>query len=95
VGPVADRHQEYAQQVAARLRAAGLRAEVNVHSGTLGNKIRDAELEKVPYMLIAGDNEQEKGEVAVRKRGEGDLGPTPLEQFIEDVLPETKPALAQ
>jgi len=93
--PVADRHQEYAQQVAARLRAAGLRAEVNVHSGTLGNKIRDAELEKVPYMLIAGDNEQEKGEVAVRKRGEGDLGPTPLEQFIEDVLPETKPALAQ
>ena len=89
--PVADRHQEYAEQVAHRLRCEDLRVEVDTASGTLGSKIRDAESEKVPYMLIVGDKEVEQGTVAVRKRGEGDLGPRPLEQFIEEVMPETGP----
>jgi threonyl-tRNA synthetase len=48
-------------------------------------------MEKVPYMLIVGDKEQEAGKVAVRKRGEGDLGQADLAEFIEQVLPETKP----
>ncbi len=89
--PVADRHHEYAQQVAYQLRCADLRVEVDSATGTLGNKIRAAEGERVPYMLIVGDNEVEQGAVAVRKRGEGDLGPRPTAQFIEEVLPETKP----
>ncbi len=89
--PINDRNFDYAEEVAYQLRCEDLRVEVDTESGTLGNKIRKAEQEKVPYMLIVGDNEEESGEVAVRKRGEGDLGPRPLPQFIEDVLPETQP----
>jgi threonyl-tRNA synthetase len=68
-----------------------MRVELDTVSGTLGNKIRAAEGEKVPYMLIVGDKEAEAGAVAVRKRGEGDLGQRSVEQFIADVEPETKP----
>lgn len=89
--PINDRNFEYAEQIAYQLRCEDLRVEVDTDSGTLGNKIRQAETEKVPYMLIVGDREQEAGEVAVRKRGEGDLGPTPLAEFIESVRPEMEP----
>jgi len=89
--PVADRHQAYAQQVAEKLKEAGLRVEVDLSSGTLNHKIRGAEMEKLPYMLIVGDSEEQKGEVAVRKREEGDLGPRPVGLFIKDVMPETEP----
>ena len=72
--PIADRHLDYAGTVADRLRADGLRAEVDDRGESVGKKIRDAELRKVPYMLVVGDKEAEAGEVAVRRHTEGDLG---------------------
>ena len=89
--PINDRNVEYAEAVACSLRAEDMRVEVDTESGTLGNKIRQAELEKVPYILVVGDREQEAGQVAVRKRGEGDLGPTGVADFIESVRDEMEP----
>ena len=84
--PIADRHTDYAEQVARELRAAGLRAEVDERAESVGRKIRDGELRKVPYMLVVGDNEAESGEVAVRRHGEGDLGAVPAGEFAATVL---------
>jgi threonyl-tRNA synthetase len=81
--PIADRHVEYARIVEAQLRAAELRAEVDDRSETIGRKIRDAELRKIPYMLIVGDSEQEANQVGLRRHREGDLGPVAVESFIE------------
>ena len=72
--PVADRHAEYAASVAARLGEAGLRAEHDGRSESVGRKIRDAELAKLPYMLVVGDRDVEAGTAALRRHGEGDLG---------------------
>ena len=80
--PIADRHNEYAHQVAGQLREAGLRVEVDDSSERMQAKIRDAQLQKTPYMLVVGDREAEKGTVAVRLRTEEDLGPRPIEEFI-------------
>jgi threonyl-tRNA synthetase len=80
--PIADRHQEYAKQVRDRLFAEGFRVEADLASSTLGSKIRAAEMQKYPYMLVVGDKEMEAGAVAVRHREEGDLGPRPLEEFV-------------
>jgi threonyl-tRNA synthetase len=80
--PIADRHNEYAHQVAGRLREAGLRVEVDDSSERMQAKIRDAQLQKIPYMLVVGDREAEKGTVAVRLRTEEDLGPRPVEEFL-------------
>jgi threonyl-tRNA synthetase len=80
--PIADRHVEYARQVAARLKQAGLRAEVDDSSDRMGNKIRKAQEQKVPYMLVVGDKEVEAGAVAVRLRSNENLGPKPVEEFI-------------
>jgi threonyl-tRNA synthetase len=86
--PIADRHQEYAQQVASRLRQAGLRVEVDARPERMQAKIRDAQLQKVPYMLIVGDREARAGAVAVRLRTGQDLGSVPLEDFIRRVQDE-------
>jgi len=80
--PIADRHNEYAHQVAARLREAGLRAEVDDSSDRMGNKIRKAQGQKIPYMLVVGDKEVEAGAVAVRLRNGDNLGPKPVADFI-------------
>jgi threonyl-tRNA synthetase len=80
--PIADRHVEYANQVAARLKEAGLRAEVDDTSDRMGNKIRKAQEQKIPYMLVVGDKEAEAGTVAVRLRTNENLGPKPIEEFI-------------
>jgi threonyl-tRNA synthetase len=72
--PIADRHAEAARAVAARLREAGLRADVDERGESIGRKIRDAELRKVPYMLVVGDREAESGAVSVRRHGHGDDG---------------------
>ncbi len=80
--PITDRHVEYAHQVEMQLRAAGLRTEVDVRSERMQAKIRDAQLQKIPYMLIVGDREAESGTVAVRLRTEEDLGARPVEEFI-------------
>lgn len=80
--PIADRHAEYAQSVAAQLRAAGLRVEVNAGSDRMSAKIRDAQGQKVPYMLVMGDKEAEAGAVALRLRSGEDLGAISVEQFV-------------
>jgi threonyl-tRNA synthetase len=72
--PISDRHAEYARQVVATLRAAGLRAEADERTESMGRKIRDAELRKIPYLLVVGDREAEEGTVAVRRHGVGDEG---------------------
>jgi len=81
--PVADRHNEYAERVAGRLREAGIRPRVDSRSESVGKKIRDAELAKAPYMLVVGDREQEAEAVSVRHHGEGDLGAMPLPELVE------------
>ena len=80
--PIADRHNAYAYEVAAKLKAAGLRQEVNDSTDRMQAKIRDAQLQKVPYMLVIGDREAQNGAVAVRLRSGGDLGAMPLSDFI-------------
>jgi threonyl-tRNA synthetase len=79
--PITDRVNEYATQVAAQLRASGLRVDANLKSEKVGAKIRDAQLQKVPFMLVLGDREMEQGIVAVRERTAGDIGTMSLEEF--------------
>jgi len=85
--PIADRHIEYCQQVAGRLREAGLRVEIDDSSERMQNKIRKAQGQKIPYMLVAGDKERDAGAVAVRLRTGEDLKAMPVEQFIARVQP--------
>jgi threonyl-tRNA synthetase len=80
--PIADRHNAYAQDVATQLKAAGLRVEVNDSSDRMQAKIRDAQLQKVPYMLVIGDREIQNGAVAVRLRSGEDLGAQPVSDFV-------------
>jgi threonyl-tRNA synthetase len=86
--PIADRHLDYAHEVAARLREDGLRVEVDERSESIAKQIREAEVLKVPYMLVVGDSEQEAGSVAVRRHTEGDLGAQQLAAFAERALHE-------
>jgi threonyl-tRNA synthetase len=86
---VADRHNDYAEGVAAELRAAGVRVEVDDRSESVGKKIRAAELRKAPYMLIVGDRELEAREVSVRSHEEGDLGAISIAAFAERVEAES------
>ncbi|MCI0892538.1 MAG: threonine--tRNA ligase [Chloroflexi bacterium] len=81
--PIADRHVEYAQGVADQLREAGLRIELDDRSERMNAKIRDAQLQKVPYMLVMGDREIEVGQVSVRLRSEENLGAMSIEGFLE------------
>jgi threonyl-tRNA synthetase len=80
--PIAERHNDYAFQVAAQLKAAGLRAEVNDSGDRMQAKIREAQLQKVPYMLVIGDREMEGGKAAIRLRNGQDLGALPIAEFI-------------
>jgi len=80
--PIADRHNEYAQKVAKELTAAGLRVELKTGADRMSAKIRDAQGQKVPYMLVMGDKEMEAGAVALRLRSGIDLGAISVEQFI-------------
>ena len=88
--PIADKHHDYAQQIGRKLQDAGIRAEVDCRNEKIGYKIREAQLEKVPYMLITGDKEEESGQVAVRSRRDGDLGPMPLNDFIARIAEEVR-----
>jgi threonyl-tRNA synthetase len=86
--PIADRHLDYARETAAKLREAGLRVEVDERSESIGKKIREAEVQKVPYMLVVGDQEQEAGAVAVRRHREGDQGAEAVDEFARRVADE-------
>lgn len=88
--PIADRHLEYLEQVKEKLEAAGLRCEIDARSEKIGFKIRAAQLEKVPYMLIAGDKDVENATVSVRARKAGDEGATTVDAFIAKALEEVK-----
>jgi threonyl-tRNA synthetase len=79
--PITDRVNEYAEQVAGELRDARIRVEANLRSEKIGAKIRDAQLQKVPFMLVLGDREAEQKTVAVRERSRGDIGTMSLEEF--------------
>jgi threonyl-tRNA synthetase len=81
--PIADRHLEYAGQVAERLKEAGLRVEVDDRGERMNAKIRDAQKQKIPYMLVVGDNEVEKGQVALRLRSGENPGPVSIEAFFK------------
>ena len=86
--PIADRHFEYAEKVAAQLREAGVRVDVDQRSERMNAKIRDAQLQKIPYMLVVGDREAEAEQVAVRLRSGEDLGALSVETFLERVKAE-------
>jgi threonyl-tRNA synthetase len=86
--PIADRHVDYARQVRQQLIDAGLRADVDVRQEKINYKIREAQLQKIPYMLVIGDREAAEQAVSVRSRAKGDLGPRPITQFIADALAE-------
>ncbi|HUQ34268.1 MAG TPA: threonine--tRNA ligase, partial [Pyrinomonadaceae bacterium] len=81
--PITDRVNEYAQSVATALRVAGLRVETNLRSEKIGAKIRDAQMQKIPFMLVLGDREMEQGVIAVRERTRGDIGVMTLDEFRE------------
>jgi threonyl-tRNA synthetase len=81
--PIADRHQDYARGVAEQLKEAGLRVEVDERSERMNAKIRDAQVQKVPYMLIMGDRDAEANQVSVRLRSQEDLGGMSVEAFLE------------
>jgi threonyl-tRNA synthetase len=82
VVPIADRHLDYARKVEARLAAEGLRVEIDERQEKIGYKIREAQLQKIPYMLVIGDREAAENAVAVRHRAGGDLGSRGVEEFI-------------
>ena len=86
--PIADRHIDYLNTVKAKLEAAGIRCEVDDRSEKIGFKIRSAQMEKVPYMLVAGDKDVEAGTVSVRSRKDGDEGASSLEDFIARITQE-------
>jgi threonyl-tRNA synthetase len=88
--PIADRHLDYANDVARVLQEAGLRAEVDDRQEKVNYKIREAQLQKIPYMLVVGDREAADRAVAVRSRAKGDLGARPVQQFVSDALAEVQ-----
>ena len=88
VMPIADRHLQYAEGVRDQLAAAGLRVELDDRVEKIGYKIREAQLQKVPYMLVVGDREAAEGAISVRSRSGGDLGARAVSAFIADALDE-------
>ena len=86
--PIADRHVEYAQKVAADLRAGGFRVDVDDRNEKTGYKIREAQVHKIPYMLVVGDREAETGAVSVRSRAEGDKGAVSMTDLISQLKKE-------
>jgi threonyl-tRNA synthetase len=88
VVPVADRHNAYAESVVADLRGAGLRAEADLRSESVGKKIAENEHLRLPCILVVGDREAEAGTVSVRRRGQGDLGARPLAELRDELAAE-------
>ena len=93
--PVSDKYLDYAREVAVRLEDADIRIEIDDRNETLGRKIRDNQLKRIPYMLIVGEKEAENGEVSVRKSGEGDLGSMKIATFAELLTQEVNQMINQ
>ena len=86
--PITDKHNKWAEQVSQELKANNIRVELSLESETLGKKIRGAEKQKIPYLLVIGDKEVEAEAIAVRKRGGNDLGQIKLAEFIKNISEE-------
>lgn len=86
--PIADRHLDYLYEIKKQLEKKGIRAEVDTRSEKVGYKIREAQLEKVPYMIVAGDKDIENNTISLRHRSEGDLGSMSLAAFLEKAMAE-------
>ena len=86
--PIADAHNNYANEVKAKLEDVGIRVEVDERNEKIGYKIREAQLQKIPYMLVLGDKEKEAGTVGVRSRKDGDIGAMDLDEFIAKIVEE-------
>jgi threonyl-tRNA synthetase len=87
--PLSEKFEEYAKKVTAALKEAGFRAHLDNRNEKLQARIRDAQLQKIPYMLIVGGKEAEAGTVSVRHQSKGDLGPRPLAEFLSDLRKQT------
>ncbi|MNI83560.1 Threonine--tRNA ligase [compost metagenome] len=86
--PVSEQHLNYALEVKQALENAGIRTEVDLRNEKLGLKIREAQLQKVPYMLVLGDNEQNSGTVSVRTRAAGDSGALGIDEIVRQIVAE-------
>ena len=86
--PISDNQNEWAEKVREELKSEGVRVEINKNNETLGKKIREAEMQKIPYLLVIGDKEIEAESVAVRKRGEGDMGQMKIDKFLDKIKKE-------
>jgi threonyl-tRNA synthetase len=83
--PISEKYQNYAEKVLKLLKNSDIRAQIDDRNEKAGKKIRDAELMKIPYMLVVGEREEQEGTVSVRQHGVGDLGPRKVEDFIHSV----------
>ena len=86
--PITDRSAEYARELAVKLDAAGIRVETDLRNEKIGYKIREAQMQKIPYMLVIGDKERDAGTVSVRTRGGVDLGAMSLDEFLAKIKDE-------
>ncbi len=86
--PLSDKFMGYGEKVLAALNEAGIRAEIDTRAEKIGYKIREAQMKKVPYMLVVGGKEEEEGKVSVRSRKEGDEGQCTLDEFIAKIKEE-------
>lgn len=86
--PIADSHINYAKEVKEKLENKGVRVELDDRNEKIGYKIREAQLQKIPYMLVLGDKEKEAGTVGVRSRKDGDIGAMDIDEFIAKIVEE-------
>jgi threonyl-tRNA synthetase len=86
--PISDKFQDYAHEVKSRLRKAGVRVEIDDRNEKIGKKIREAELSRVPYMLVVGEKEMNEGKLSVRRQGKGDGGTQTIEEFVNMITDE-------
>jgi threonyl-tRNA synthetase len=93
--PISDKFQKYAKKVSELLENAEIRALIDSRSEKTGRKIRDAEISKVPYMIIVGEKEEGEGTISVRRHGEGDLGTFAIEDFIQLINKEVNSTLVK
>ena len=86
--PISDKFLDYSNEVKAKLRAVGIRVEIDERSEKIGKKIREAELSRVPYMLVIGEKEMNENKLSIRRQGKGDAGTQTVTEFIEAVVTE-------
>jgi threonyl-tRNA synthetase len=86
--PISDKFMDYALEVKAKLRSKGIRVDIDERQEKIGKKIREAELSRVPYMLVLGEKEMTDGKLSIRRQGKGDLGQLAVDEFIENVVAE-------